>query len=85
MTASQASTDFFWQLEGHVYQGYRDHREATELHPRLQDFLSVKDGSPTQISGIPAVASATGMLHQQRKFLTTPTALDSVGICMSCW
>ncbi|ROT77060.1 hypothetical protein C7M84_004315 [Penaeus vannamei] len=64
MTPSQAPMDFFLQLEGHVYQGYRDHREAigdpSELVKRvflsgipawLQDFLSVKeDGSPTQIA-----------------------------------
>ncbi|ROT68900.1 hypothetical protein C7M84_012962 [Penaeus vannamei] len=64
MTLSQAQIDFFLQLEGHVYQGYRDHRKAigdpSELVKRvflsgipawLQDFLSVKeDGSPTQIA-----------------------------------
>ncbi|ROT74494.1 hypothetical protein C7M84_007002 [Penaeus vannamei] len=64
MTPSQAPMDFFLQLEGHVYQGYRDHCKAigdpSELVKRvflsgipawLQDFLSVKeDGIPTQIA-----------------------------------
>ncbi|ROT68313.1 hypothetical protein C7M84_013547 [Penaeus vannamei] len=61
---TSTTSDFFLQLEGHVYQGQRDHRKAigdpSELVKRvflsgipawLQDFLSVKeDGSPTQIA-----------------------------------
>ncbi|XP_047494487.1 uncharacterized protein LOC125042711 [Penaeus chinensis] len=64
MTPGQAPMDYFLQLEGSVYQGYRDHREAigdpAELVRRiflsgipswLRDFLALKeDGSPTQIA-----------------------------------
>ncbi|ROT64090.1 putative retrovirus-related Pol polyprotein from transposon gypsy [Penaeus vannamei] len=64
MSSVQAPMDFYLQLEGHVYQGYRDHREAigdpSELVRRvflsgipswLRDFLAVKDDcSPMQLA-----------------------------------
>lgn len=64
MMPGQAPMDYFLQLEGSVYQGYRDHREAigdpAELVRKvflrgilawLRDFFDLKeDGSPTQIA-----------------------------------
>jgi len=64
MLPGQAPMDYFLQLEGSVYQGYRDHRDAigdpAELVRRvflsgipawLRDFLAVReDGSPTQLA-----------------------------------
>jgi len=64
MVPGQAPMDFFLQLEGSVYQGHRDHREAigdpSQLVKRvfisglpawLHDFLALKeDGSPAQIA-----------------------------------
>lgn len=64
MVAGQAPMDFYIQLEGSVYQGYRDHRDAigdpSELIRRvflsglpswLRDFLAVRDeGSPMQLA-----------------------------------
>jgi len=64
MVAGQAPMDFYIQLEGSVYLGYRDHREAigdpSELIRRvflsglpswLRDFLAVRDeGSPMQLA-----------------------------------
>lgn len=64
MSTTQAPMDFFLQLEGNVYQGYRDHPEAvgdpSQLVKRvflsglptwLRDFLALKeDGSPSQIA-----------------------------------
>jgi len=64
MTSVQAPMDFYLQLEGHVYQGYRDHREAigepSELVRRvflsgipswLRVFLALKDDcSPMQLA-----------------------------------
>ncbi|ROT64118.1 hypothetical protein C7M84_017973 [Penaeus vannamei] len=35
MSSVQAPMDFYLQLEGHVYQGYRDHREAIGDPPSL--------------------------------------------------
>ncbi|ROT85371.1 hypothetical protein C7M84_015746 [Penaeus vannamei] len=91
MTPSQAPMDFFLQLEGHVYQGYRDHREAigdpSELVKRVflsgipawfQDFLSVKeDGSPTQIAETAQRIwnSRNGIRHSDHQQRKIPTTL----------
>ncbi|ROT65343.1 hypothetical protein C7M84_016697 [Penaeus vannamei] len=64
MLPGQAPMDYYLQLEGSVYQGYRDHRDAigdpAELVRRvflsgipawLRDFLAVReDGNPTQLA-----------------------------------
>lgn len=64
MVPGQAPMDFFLQLEGSVYQGHRDHREAigdpsqlvkwvflSGLPAWLRDFLALKeDGCPAQIA-----------------------------------
>lgn len=60
MDAGQAPFDFYQQLEGSVYQGYRDHKEAigdpselirrvflTGIPPWLRDFLALKEDCPT--------------------------------------
>lgn len=59
MSAGQAPMDFYQQLEGSVYQGYRDHKEAigdpselirrvflSGIPPWLRDFLALKEDCP---------------------------------------
>ncbi|ROT73427.1 hypothetical protein C7M84_008092 [Penaeus vannamei] len=76
MSAGQAPMDFYQQLEGSVYQGYRDHKEAigdpselirrvflSGIPPWLRDFLALKKTAPSRLAE--AENSRNGIRHRE--------------------